>query len=137
MTSMKIIQFSRSLTPCPSTSKIFPPLSPWTSNFKRTPTMPMITNKLKENRLQGWLLHVGPSLRSAFVFIINSLILSHFPLTFFRLAEASLPAFLWLYTLVCALAPKYHEMSLIDNYSHFWVLTLQSTCFIFTTWKRK
>ena len=60
-----------------------------------------------------------PSLRPAFVFSINSLILSGFPLTSFHLAEASLSAFLSLYTLVCAAVQKYHEMSFIYNYSHF------------------
>ena len=39
----------------------------------------------------------GPSFRSAFVFGINSLILSGFPLTSFDLAEASLSAFSWLH----------------------------------------
>ena len=61
----------------------------------------------------------GPSFRSVFVFSINSLILSGFPLTSFHLAEASLSAFSWLYTLVCAVVQKYHEMSFIYNYSHF------------------
>ena len=42
------------------------------------------------------------SLRSDFVFSINSLILPGFPLTSFHLAEASLSTFLWLYTFVCA-----------------------------------
>ena len=55
----------------------------------------------------------GPSFRSAFVFSINLLILSGFPLTSFHLAEASLSAFLWLYTLVCAVGQKYYEMSFI------------------------
>ena len=44
----------------------------------------------------------GPPFRSVFVFSFNSLILSGFPLTSFHLAEASLSAFSWLYTLVCA-----------------------------------
>ena len=48
----------------------------------------------------------GPSLRSAFVFSINSLILPGFPLTSFHLAEASLSISLWLYALVCAVAQK-------------------------------
>ena len=61
----------------------------------------------------------GPSFRSAFVFSITSLILSVFPLTSFHLTEPSLPVFLWLYTLVCAVVQKYHEMSFIYNYSHF------------------
>ena len=44
----------------------------------------------------------GSSFRSAFIFSIMSLILCGFLLTSFHLAEASLSAFLWLYTLVCA-----------------------------------
>ena len=59
------------------------------------------------------------SFRSAFVFSFNSLILSGFPLTSFHLAEASLSAFSWLYTLECAVVQKHHEMSFIYNYSHF------------------
>ena len=58
----------------------------------------------------------SPSFRSAFVFSINSLILSSFLLTSFHLAEVSIFAFSWLYTLVCAVVPKYHEMSFICNY---------------------
>ena len=42
----------------------------------------------------------GPSFMSVFIFSINSLILSGFLLTSFHLAEASLFAILWLYTLV-------------------------------------
>ena len=61
----------------------------------------------------------GPSFRSAFVFSINSLILSGFPLTSFHLSEASLPAFSWCYSVVCAVVQKYHELSFIYNYSHF------------------
>ena len=56
--------------------------------------------------------------RSAFVFSINSLILSGFPLTSFHLAEASLYAFSWLYSLQCAVVQKYHEMPFIYSYSH-------------------
>ena len=62
----------------------------------------------------------GPSFRSAFIFSINSLILSGFPLTSSLLAEASLSVFSWLHALVCAVAQKYHEMSFIYNYSHFY-----------------
>ena len=57
--------------------------------------------------------------RSAFVFNINLLILSAFSLTSFLLAEASLSAFSQLYTLVCALVQKYHEMSFNYNYPYF------------------
>ena len=40
-------------------------------------------------------------------------------LTSFHLAETSLSAFLWLYTLVFAVAQNYHEMTFICNYLHF------------------
>ena len=59
-----------------------------------------------------------PSFRLAFLSSINSLILSGLPLTSFHLAEASLSAFSWLYTLACAVIQTYHEMSFIYNYSH-------------------
>ena len=49
----------------------------------------------------------GPSFRSAFVFSIDSLIFSGFPLTSFHLAEASLSAFWLPYTVVCAVVQKY------------------------------
>ena len=61
----------------------------------------------------------SPSFRLTFVFSVNSLILSGFPLASCYLAEASLSTFLWLYTLVCVVVQKYHEMSFIYNYSHF------------------
>ena len=48
----------------------------------------------------------GPSFMSAFIFSVNSLILSSFPLTSFHLGEASLSAFTWLYTFVCAVVQK-------------------------------
>ena len=51
-----------------------------------------------------------PSFRQAFLFTINSLILSGFPLTSFPLVEASLSAFSWFYTLACAVVHKYHEI---------------------------
>ena len=107
---------------------------PWTSNFKRKSSLQMITNQLKENIIQGSDL----SLRLVFVFNTNSLILSGSPLTSFHLAEASLSVFSWLYTLVCPVVQKYHDMLFIYNYSFFTflVLVLQSTN-ICTTWKRK
>ena len=59
----------------------------------------------------------GLSFRWAFVFSINSLILCGFPLTSFQLAEASLPPFSSLDTLVCVVVQKYNEMSFFYNYS--------------------
>ena len=91
MTSMKIVQFSR-----PSTL-----LSIYVQNYStpltldvqcQTPPLPlqMITNQLKENIIQGWLLYMlsGPFFMSAFIFSISSLILSDFSLTSFHLVEA-------------------------------------------------
>ena len=100
MTSMKIVQFSRPPTPLVHLRpKFFHPPWPWTSNFKWTPPLQMMTNQLKENIIQGWLLYV---IRSFLYFgsrfqyqLINQLI------------------FLLLYTLVCAVAQKYHEMSFV------------------------
>ena len=61
----------------------------------------------------------GPSFKSAFVFSMNPLILSGFPLTSCHLAEAPPSAFSRLYTLECAVVQKYHEISFIYNYSDF------------------
>ena len=52
----------------------------------------------REHNLRMTIILSGPSFRSAFIFSINSLILSDFPLTSFQFAEASLSAFLWVYT---------------------------------------
>ena len=79
----------------------------------------------------------GPSFRSVFVFSINSLIFSGFSLTSFHLAEASLSAFSWLYTLRCAVVRKSHGVSFIYNYSYFYYSFCKSTYFICTTWKHK
>ena len=78
---------------------------------------------------------LGPLFRSTFVFSINSLMLFGFLLTF-HLAEASLFAFLWLSTLVCAIVQKYHKFFYLKLII-FLLLILQSTCFICSTWKRK
>ena len=69
----------------------------------------------------------GSSCRSAFVFSINSLILSDFPLTSFHLTKASLSAFSWLYILVCAVVQKYHKMFYLKLFIVL-VLILQSSC---------
>ena len=69
--------------------------------------------------LRGYYILQSSWFRSVFVFSINSLILSGYPLISFHLAEASLAAFSWLYTLECAVAQIYYEMSFIYNYSPF------------------
>ena len=61
----------------------------------------------------------SPFFRLDFVFSINSLVLSGFPLISFHLAAASLSALPWLYTLLSTIVKKYHEMSFIYNYLHF------------------
>ena len=50
----------------------------------------------------------GSFFRSAFVFSVNSLILSGFPLTSSHLAEVSLCAFSWFCSLEYAVVQKYH-----------------------------
>ena len=54
----KLSNFQDPSPPCPSMSKILPPSWPWTSNFKRSPPLQMITNQLKENIIQGSLLYI-------------------------------------------------------------------------------
>ena len=103
-------------------------------------SLQMISNQLKENIISkdDYYMLSGPSFRSAFVFSINSLILSGFPLTYFHLAEPSLSGFSWLYTFVWAVARKIlRNVFYLLLLFTFLVLILQSTCFICTTWKRK
>ena len=84
------------------------------------PLFPNDNQPIKKSIIQGWLLYVIRSfLQVGFHFSNSSLILSGFTLTSFHLPEASLSAFSWLYTLVCAVVQKYHKMSFIYNYSHF------------------
>ena len=53
-TSMKVVKFSRP-PPCTSTSEIILHPRSWTSNFRQTSPLQMITNQLKENMIQGLL----------------------------------------------------------------------------------
>ena len=55
----------------------------------------------------------GPSFMLAFVFSINSLILSGFPMISLALVEALQSAFSGFYTTVCAVVRKYHEISVV------------------------
>ena len=121
MTSMKIVLFSRPPAPLVHLHQtFFYPIKLWRPIPNETPPLQMINNQLKENIIQGWLLYVTRSFfQVSFCFQYHSLIFSGFPLTSFHLAEASLSAFLWLYTLVCAVLQKYREMLFIYNYSHF------------------
>ena len=78
----------------------------------------------------------GPSFRSAFAFSINSLILPSFSLTCFHLAEASLSAFRG-FMLLCIELSKNITKYVLFIVIHILVLILQSTCFIYTSWKHK
>ena len=138
MTSMKIIQFSRPPTPPahppPQSSHPPPPLSIYLQNsfppltldvhFQTQPPPPPSSNdnqsvKRKHNpRMTIICYQVLLSGRLSF-FSLCSLILHGFPLTSFHLPEASLSAFSWLYTLVCAFVQKYHKLSFIYNCSYF------------------
>ena len=125
--------------PCPSTSKIFLRPWPWTSNFKRTPSFHLITNQLKENVIKGRLSDVIRSFfQGSFLFQYQLINLAwiFFGFDFYSFTEASLSAFPWLYTLVCAVVQKYHKMLFLLSFI-FLVLILQSPCFICTTWKHK
>ena len=123
MTSMKTVQFSRSPTPLVHLlPKFFHSLDLGRRISNEPPPLQIITNQLKDNIIQGWLLYVIRSfLQVGFRFqsqLINLVCLSF---DFFSFSwEASLSAFLWLSTLVCAVVQKYHEMSFIYNYSHFY-----------------
>ena len=94
--------------------------------FQTNPHLQMITIQLKENIIQGWLFMLsGPSFRSPFVFSINSFILSGFPLTSFHLVDASLSAFSWLYTLVCAVVSIKCLLSIINHiFSTYFAINL-------------
>ena len=66
----------------------------------------------------------GLSLRSAFLFSFNSLILCGFLMRSFHLAESILVTraindFSCLYIPVCAVAQKYYAMLFIYNYLHY------------------
>ena len=73
MMSMKIVQLSRPTTPCPSTSEILPPSWLWTSNFERTLPTPLqiITNQLKENMIQGWILYLINEVTTELIIIFS------------------------------------------------------------------
>ena len=130
MLPMKIDQFSRPPTP---------PLSIYIQNSSNPlaldvqfqtipPSSPKDNQSIKKIYNPSMTIMLsGSSCRSAFVFSINSLILSDFPLTSFHLTKASLSAFSWLYILVCAVVQKYHKMFYLKLFIVL-VLILQSSC---------
>ena len=76
----------------------------------------------------------GCSFWLAFVFSINSLILSGFPLTSFHLANKASYLLLHGFILLLCSCPKMSKMSFIHNYSHF-RYSFCNQCFIWTTSK--
>ena len=118
MTSMKIVQFSRPSTPIVHLRPKFFHHLDLGRPISNEPPSPNDNQSIKRKRnpsKYGYYVLPGPSFGWTFVFSINSLILSGFPLTSFHSAEASLSAFSWLYTLVCAVVQKYHEMYFLHS----------------------
>ena len=139
MMPMKIVQLSRPPTPlvhlCP---KLVHPLD-LGRPILNVPHSPNDNQSIKRNhnpRMTIICYQVLPSSRLSFSVSTQWFYLA-FSLTSFHLAEFSLSAFSWLYTLMWAVVHKYHEMSFIYNYSLFLVLILHSASFICTAWKRK
>ena len=94
--------------PCPSKSNILPPPLPWTSNFKRTlHPLYMLTNQLKENIIQGWLLYVIKSfLQVGFCFQYQLINLAWLSFGFFSFSWSLIICFfVALYSCVCS-CPK-------------------------------
>ena len=137
MTSMKIVQFSRSPTPLVHLHpKFFHPLD-FGRPIQRIPPLQMITIQLKENIIQGWLLYVISSfLQVGFRFqyqLINLLWLSF---GFFSFSwSLTICFFVALYSCLCS-CPKISRNIFYLQLFTFLVLILQSTWFFFTTWKR-
>ena len=117
MTSMEIIQFSKP----PTLSFIYVKTSsnPLTLDiqFQTNPPSSSGNQSIQIKHNPRMTLICYQVLPSAFIFSINLLISSSFHLTFLHLAEASLSACSWLYTLVCEVVQKYHEMYF--TYNHF------------------
>ena len=122
ITSMKIIQFPKPSTPLLHLRpKFFYPLDLGRPLSNETPSsFLMITNQLKENIIQGWLLHVIRSfLQFGFRFqyqLINFVWLSF---GFFSFSWSLTTCFcLALYSFVCS-NPKVSNV-FFYNFSHFW-----------------
>ena len=97
----------------------------------------MKTNRLKENIIQGWPLYVIRSfLQIGFRFQYQLINLAKLFFDLFSFSWSLIICFSWFYALVYWVVQKYHEICFIYSYSHL-ILILQSTCFIYTSWKRK
>ena len=133
MTSMKIVQFSRSPTPlvhlCP---KFFHPLD-FGRPIQRIPPLQMITSQLKENIIQGWLLYVIRSfLQVGFRFQYQLINLVWLSFDFFSFSwSLTICFFVALYSCLCS-CPKISRNIFYLQLFTFLVLILQSTCFFFS-----
>ena len=100
----------------------------------------MITIESKGNEDQRWpLYYILYVLPSGWLFSINPLILSCFPLTSFRLAEVLLCTFSGVHV---SQKRGFKRPKISQNIFYLWLLTflvliLQSTWFICRNWKRK
>ena len=114
MTSMEIVQFFKPPPTPPLPINVQNSSIPLTLDvqFTRNHSL-MITNQLKENIIQGWLLYVIKSfLEVGFRFQYHSF-------DFFSFSwSLTIYFFVALYSCVCS-CPKYQEMPSIYNYSHF------------------
>ena len=113
---MEIIQFSRLPTPLFIYVQKSSNLLILDVQFQMKPPSPNENQSIQIKHNPRMTLICRQVLPSAFVFSINSLISSSFHLTFLHLAEASLSAFSWPYTLVGEAVQKYHEMYFTYNY---------------------
>ena len=124
MTAIKIVQFLRPPTPLVHLHPKFFHLIDHGRLISDEPSSPlqMITNQLKENIIQGWLVYVIRSfLQVGFRFHYQPINLVWLPLTFFHLAEASLLYLLLCgFTLLCVqFSENIKKCLLFNNYSHF------------------
>ena len=106
MTSMKTVQVLRLPTLIvhlhPKFFHRFDLGRPISKNLPSPPPPQMITNQLKENIIQGWLLYVIRSFFQVSLCFQYQLINLGFSLPSFHLAEAWRSPFSLLYTLICA-----------------------------------
>ena len=137
MSSMKVIQFSRPLTPpCLSTSKVLPPQLSLDVQFQTTPplhpTSP-IDNQSIKGKHNPRMTITCYSFRSAFVFIINLLILSGF-LNIFSFSQGLTICF---FVALCCNLCSFPKISYHLFMIYILVPLLRSTSFIYRIWKCK
>ena len=138
MTPMKLVQFSRPPTAFDHLRpKFFHPPRPWKANFKWTPLPSPNDDQLKENIIQGGLLHVIRSfLQVSFCFQYQLINLVWLSSDFFSFSwTLTICVFMALYS--CVWSCSKISRNVLFIIIHILVLILQSTRFICTTWKRK